>query len=385
MQIVLNYYLSQRGYIMNLRKYILIFSIVATFFLTISGFYLVYNIRYSSHEAGGVLNKALKQFEPIKEPFNVLMLVIDKTSVNTDTIMVANYNPHDSRISLLSIPRDTKVGLPKASKINGVYYNYDIKMLAKQITRLFDINIKYYASIDISTFRKIIDLLGGVKYTVPGKNGLHYDDKPQNLHIHLKSGLQTLDGDKAEQLLRFRHSYNNRIPADLRDVYDGGDLTRINIQQDFLKELIKQKAKVSNITKVNGILKIIFNNIKETNFSLKDALRLVNGLGKVDSKNFYAFKALGSGYSYYVYNGKMYNNTTHEEMDGSAVTKEYFKSDSGFDFNNLTYTKENTDDDENDSTAKSRKTRSSGSTHKFTQKNPSNGASSFKKKIPVEP
>jgi anionic cell wall polymer biosynthesis LytR-Cps2A-Psr (LCP) family protein len=154
---------------MNLRKYILIFSIVATFFLTVSGIYLMCNIKYSSHESGGVLNKALKKFEPIKEPFNVLMLVIDKTSVNTDTMMVVNYNPKNSRISLLSIPRDTKVGLPKATLINGVYYNYDIKTLSKQITRLFDINIKYYASIEISTIRKTIDLLGGVKYTVPGK------------------------------------------------------------------------------------------------------------------------------------------------------------------------------------------------------------------------
>lgn len=50
-----------------------------------------------------------------------------------------------------------------------------------------------------------------------------YDDPHQNLHIDLKKGTQLLDGEKACHLLQYRRGYTD------------GDITRIQMQQQFLK------------------------------------------------------------------------------------------------------------------------------------------------------
>jgi LCP family protein required for cell wall assembly len=68
-------------------------------------------------------------------------------------------------------------------------------------------------------FRETIDALGGVEFDVP--QNMNYDDPQQGLSIHLKKGYQLLDGDKAEQLVRFRN-------------YPMGDIDRTKVQFDFL-------------------------------------------------------------------------------------------------------------------------------------------------------
>ncbi len=40
---------------------------------------------------------------------------------------------------------------------------------------------------------------------------MKYDDPTQDLHIDLKAGVQKLNGDKAEQLLRWRHSNYKKL------------------------------------------------------------------------------------------------------------------------------------------------------------------------------
>ena len=66
--------------------------------------------------------------------------------------------------------------------------------------------IKYYVTIDNNVLIKLVDILGGVEFDVPVN--MDYDDKTQNLHIHLKKGKQIINGKKAEMLLRFRHNNN---------------------------------------------------------------------------------------------------------------------------------------------------------------------------------
>lgn len=59
-----------------------------------------------------------------------------------------------------------------------------------------------------------------------------YDDPGQNLYISLEKGLQILDGEKAEHLVRYRAGYPE------------GDITRVRMQQNFIMELIKQKLRL---------------------------------------------------------------------------------------------------------------------------------------------
>lgn len=117
-------------------------------------------------------------------------------------------------------------------------------------------------------------MLGGVYFDVPVD--MKYDDPSQNLHINLKKGYQLLDGDKVEQLLRFRKPNGDRYTKELKEFYDGSDIKRTEMQMKFIKEFIKQKLKVQNIPKLNPVLNYAFQNVI-TNMTLSDALKMTSG------------------------------------------------------------------------------------------------------------
>ena len=128
-----------------------------------------------------------------------------------DTIMCLGYDPKDQKAFMISIPRDTFVGkninLAKPQdKINSYFSEKNPEKIMKKVNELTGLDIKYYAVINNKGLIKLIDLLGGVEFDVP--IDMNHDDRTQNLHIHLKKGVQTIDGKKAEVLLRFRHNNN---------------------------------------------------------------------------------------------------------------------------------------------------------------------------------
>ena len=264
-----------------------------------------------------------------KDPVNILVLVGDKVGSNTDTIMLVNYNPSTAKMSMLSIPRDTKVSIKgsKVPKINSAYAAGGAKRSIQAVEDLLGVNIKYYVYFNISTVKKVVDLVDGVQFEVPVD--LKYDDPAQNLHIDLKKGLQVLDGDKAEQLLRFRKPQSGRYSKELLKYYDGSDLNRIGMQQKFIKELIKQKANIKYISKMDDILKEVFKNVK-TNMSMNDAMKLAYNASKLNSENVNSFTISGdsqnkNGY-YFIYNKKIRSSATGKTEDASQVIPVYFSS-----------------------------------------------------------
>lgn len=194
---------------------------------------------------------------------NVLLLGIseDLNSKLTDTIMVCSYNPKTQRASILSIPRDTYVGKNKNSvkandKLNTVYSKSGIDTCMEKVEQITGIELDYYAVVNTKALIKIVDIIGGVNFDVPIK--MDYDDPTQNLHIHLNKGMQKIDGEKAEQLLRFRHN-NNR--STYSQEYGDNDYGRMKTQREFIKETMKQTLQLKNITKAKKIISAVFENV----------------------------------------------------------------------------------------------------------------------------
>ncbi len=196
----------------------------------------------------------------------VNILVIGQSQNLTDTLMVCSYDPKTQDACMLSIPRDTFVGRNKNyatgnDKINALY-QIDPNKLVESVNRITGLDIKYYVKVDTKGLRDLVDSVGGIDFDVP--MDMDYDDSSQNLHIHLKAGYQHLDGDKAEQVVRFRH--NNDGSSYPRE-YGDQDLGRMKTQRAFITEVVKQLAKAENITKVDDFIKIANNNV-ESNFNL---------------------------------------------------------------------------------------------------------------------
>jgi polyisoprenyl-teichoic acid--peptidoglycan teichoic acid transferase len=275
------------GYNMNLRKFYLVISVIIAVFLFIAGIVVVYFLNSGYINANlavdseNPISRFFQPFSQSREPFNVLVLGGDKVNNNSDTMMLVNFDPVTYKVNIMSIPRDTKVVIDnKDRKINYAYPHGGIDLAVQTVSDLLDVKIKYYTFVDTVAFSKIIDLLGGVDYYIPAN--MDYDDPTQNLHIHLKKGQQTLDGAQSEEFIRFRDP--NHWTAEIKKYYDGSDLKRIEAQQNFMKELIRQKFNIQYLPKLNSIISVMFENI-DTNFTLSEIFKFTGYIGKFDSSD----------------------------------------------------------------------------------------------------
>lgn len=197
---------------------------------------------------------------------NVLVIGVDKTEGLSDVIMVLRYDEEHNRIAAMSIPRDTYVNYKGTRLINSVYGAGGIDAVSKVVTQLTGLKINYYVQFNVGTFGKLVDLLGGVEFDVP--QNMNYDDPVQDLHIHLTKGLQTLNGEDAEAMVRFRG-------------YPQADLKRVEVQQDLLKALIAQKLNTEYLLKVPSIYSEIKDDI-ECNMSITEMAKYGKSMLKLD-------------------------------------------------------------------------------------------------------
>ena len=185
--------------------------------------------------------------------FTFLLVGNDDGNGNTDTIMVGRFDTRNSTINIVSIPRDTMVNIGWSTKrINAVYWGtvngggVGIDGLKRQIKNICGFEVDCYAVIDINAFVGIIDAIDGVTFDVP--IDMNYDDPAQNLSIHLSAGVQTLSGEQALGLVRFRQNNGGG---------GYGDIGRIETQQAFLKAAAGQMLSLGNIPNISAIIEIL--------------------------------------------------------------------------------------------------------------------------------
>ncbi len=250
------------------------FLVIILILIALIGGFVGYSVYKNGWGVKSLIQTAMGQSEKKLqnlEPFTVLLLGVseDISSKLSDTIIVASYNPKTQKATLLSIPRDTFIGTNKNKansydKINALYQKNPEKTL-NAVNKITGLNIKYYAVISNNALVEVVDTIGGVEFDVP--MDMNYDDSSQKLSIHLKKGMQKLNGEQAEGLVRFRHNNNN---TSYPSSYGDNDLGRMRTQREFLKEVAKQTIKLKNITKIGSFVDILKENVTTniTNWSL---------------------------------------------------------------------------------------------------------------------
>ncbi|MBQ9941079.1 MAG: LCP family protein [Clostridia bacterium] len=280
--------------------------------------------------------------------YNLLLVGKDYWSGSTDVIMIVSINTNTDEISVLQVPRDSTVECgvnenygkrvnaifaysrqefrraaantnltfpndPVMEKLAPIYreslkssssndakkHNNELldkmglEYLKETLKRTFCIAIDGYVMVDVSGFRNIVDVLGGVEVDVP--MDMHYDDPEQNLYIHINKGLQVLDGKKAEGFVRYRYGYVD------------GDIGRVNAQKIFVSALAKKVLSFSTITKLQPIIETCLE-YTTTNLSITDVLgyaKILLGV-KLNSIKFYtcpgeAYRASSGAWYYSLY------------------------------------------------------------------------------------
>ncbi len=202
---------------------------------------------------------------------NVLVMGIDSVegTHRSDTIFVLGVNPSKAKITMLSIPRDTRVIIEnKARKINEVLPRYGEPTLRMILEDLLKIKISRKVEVGFESFIEVVDAIGGVDINI--EKAMNYDDNWGNLHIHFKPGMNHLDGQDALRYVRFR-----------KDAM--ADLGRIKRQQDFVKAIVKKIMSPTSIVKLPNIIEKAFKHIK-TDFTIQEVLTLAKGFNTTDVK-----------------------------------------------------------------------------------------------------
>ena len=275
---------------MRLHKIIFIFCIMLSAVMFANGIYVLgyFGPNHSSEPVKDLSQPEKIHFESSisrDQPVNLLVLGLDEEELRSDVILLFNYSPEDSKLNVLSIARDTRVfARGRYSKINALYSAGKESLVAWEVQQITGLTVHYYMTFNFKGFREAIDTLGGVEFRVPFR--MNYDDPEQDLHIHLKKGLQLLDGDKAEQLVRYRKG--NRAGQG----YIDGDIGRIEMQQDFIKELIKQKMNLRYLSKAADIYEILSKYVK-TNIKTADVTQYITSFKSVKADEIKTFTLPG--------------------------------------------------------------------------------------------
>jgi len=149
----------------------------------------------------------------------------------SDTIMIVHIGTN-GKPTLISLPRDSWVTLPKHKSDDGTYRNdyfnkinasFSIggsKLLIRTVERNTGLHIDHYMSVGLLGVKSLADSVGGVRLC-PKQN---YDDRDSGLHI--KRGCQIVDGKTALAYVRMRHA----DPL--------GDIGRVQRQQEFVAAVL---------------------------------------------------------------------------------------------------------------------------------------------------
>lgn len=221
----------------------------------------------------------IKDTPPDKNPdgfegrMNVLVMGVDarkgEDNARTDTMMLCSVDTEKNLVSILSIPRDTRVYIPNHGyeKINAANLYGGPNLAMRTVSDLLGTRVDKYVLTNFEGFKDVVDALGGVTIDVKERM-YHYDPEHGGMYtIDLRPGVQRLDGEKALQFVRYRG-------------YVNGDIDRTEQQQQFLAALMKEVMQPSTVTKLPSLVVSTYRMI-DTNLSLWDMKKLAVAAGKM--------------------------------------------------------------------------------------------------------
>lgn len=255
--------------------------LIVLLILLIAGGVFAYRVHRNGGGLSGMLATVVGHDEETRKSLGELQVLLMGVSTDqegvalTDTIIVASYNPNTQKAVLLSIPRDSFTGTNTkravaSDKINAIYnITRDPMKTLEAVNELTGLNLQHYAIVQTEALIELVDAIGPIEYYVP--TDMNYDDTSQNLHIHFEEGLQEIDGQEAEELLRFR---KNNDGTSFPEEYGDNDIGRMRNQREFITAVVEQTVKLENITKLGSIIDIASRNlITNVDFNLlKDYL-----------------------------------------------------------------------------------------------------------------
>jgi len=200
---------------------------------------------------------------------NVLLMGVDSngrdterfTGCRSDTMMIASLDPKTHKVSLISLPRDSRVRIADnhgVDKINSAHALGGPDLAVKTVSEDFGVPIDHYIVIDTQGLKKVFEALGPVDVLV--EKPMHYRDRAGRLNIALEPGVVTMDANKLEEYVRFRHDAK-------------GDIGRIERQQWFMRQVKKKLEEPQVLLKMPQLFQLAGDYVR-TDLSVEEMAKL---------------------------------------------------------------------------------------------------------------
>ena len=173
------------------------------------------------------IQEALAKGNSFNEVFYVLLLGSDSRDANdfsgsrSDTNILTRVDPVNKVVTMVSIPRDTKIELDGygTQKFNAARAYGGVAGVIREASKLCGVEISHYVEIGFDGVMELVDSIGGVEVDVPC--AIHDADA----WVDIEAGYQTLSGWDALGFARSR-------------AYADGDFTRTSNQRLLIKALV---------------------------------------------------------------------------------------------------------------------------------------------------
>lgn len=266
------------------------------------------------------LKQALSENRAPSDPYYMLLLGTDgrpgEEEYRADSIILAYVMPKQKKISLLSIPRDTKIVYKGSTmKINAAHFYDGAAGMVTAVETLTGVEISHYAEVNFDGLANLTDALGGVWVDVDQSftDTENFDDV-----THLDAGYQKLNGAQALFYTRVRYAFSD------------GDFTRMRHQRTFIMALIKQALSdatpASVINTVNSVADMVITDLSvDQIIGMATEFIGINVDSDIYSANIPADGAMIDGQSYLIVNQALFKPMLAKFKAGedpSTVTEE---------------------------------------------------------------
>lgn len=242
---------------------------------------------------------ATPTIEPVCGGPPTMQILISGVASNTylyglaDAVRVVRVDFQNKNVTVLALPRDLWVQIPGlenrgilAGKLNQAYFygtegmgyysgpGFGSGLLAETLYNDYGFRSDHYLSVNLYSFRKIIDTLGGIDVYLSQDVYKKVNEQPK---LFLKAGSHHLNGKEAEMLAR------NRITI--------GDFGRINNQTVVLKAVAVKLLSPSGVAAIPALVDQLISNVM-TDLSPAEISQLVCLAGMLDYEQDLTFVTL---------------------------------------------------------------------------------------------
>lgn len=253
---------SWRDFLLTLCLAILIFTVVAFFLIRLAEGLMgdLFTKIGSDHETetmetvtdGGVSTPVQGTPTPeTGEDVTVTFLLIgaDHKKTEADAIFLVGLNATQKKATVTLIPTNTVVPEGDAKyKLGELFSSRSANFYREFVAQETGVTADFYATLSVDGLANLIDFLGGIQYNVP--YAMQCFDPEINFRVNLAAGNQTLNGDKAVQLV----AYAQR-----------GHEAREDVQLGFVQAFCRSFLVADNLSRAKAILYNLYYNV-ETDF-----------------------------------------------------------------------------------------------------------------------